>query len=213
MKIVEQNPQRRKADLPGANNAILQDLEKYWQALRHAQRLPSRNDIEPTKIDAALPHAFILQRVAPGIARMRVAGQQLHDLLKMDARGMPISTFFVPEARDEIAQLIEAAFSEPAIINVPLHSPGSIVRPEMSGTMLLLPLRDEAGETTRILGALVTEGRSGSRPRRFEIVGGARIRHDTLGLKLAAVQNLIQKDPIAPTEAKRPALRLVVNNG
>ncbi len=213
MKIVEDMPQRRRADLPGGDNAILNSLEKYWQALRHAQRIPSRNDIEPSQIDHALPHAFILQRVAPGIARMRVAGQQLHDLLKMDARGMPISTFFVPEARDQIAELIEAAFTEPAIISVPLTSPGSLVRPSLTGTMMMLPLRDDKGDTSRILGALVTEGQPGSRPRRFEITKGAAIRHETLGLQLASVQSILRPDHEKGPDATRPALRLIVNNG
>ena len=214
MKIVEDKPQRRRADLPGANDPTLQSLEKYWQALRHAQKLPSRNDIEPSQIDAALPHAFILQKVAPGIARMRVAGQRLNDLLKMDARGMPISTFFAPEAKDEIARLVEAAFSDPAIVSVQLTSPGSIVRPQMTGTMLLLPLRDNDGETTRILGAIVTAGQSGTRPRRFDIVEGARIRHDKIGLQLASVQSLVHpRTPSASAATARPSLRLVVNNG
>lgn len=213
MKIVEDMPQRRRADAPGANNIILQSLEKYWQALRNAQRIPSRNDIEPSQIDRALPHAFILQRVAPGIARMRVAGQQLHDLLKMDARGMPISTFFVPEARDQIAKLIEASFTEPAIISVPLTSPGSLIRPTLTGTMLMLPLRDDKGETSRILGAIVTEGEPGSRPRRFEITQGAAIRHETLGLQLASVQSIPRPAQPKGPDAERPALRLVVNNG
>ncbi|MFQ1702618.1 PAS domain-containing protein [Loktanella agnita] len=213
MKIVEDIPQRRRSDVPGTNDPVLQSLEKYWQALRHAQRIPSRNDIEPSQIDRALPHAFILQRVAPGIARMRVAGQQLHDLLKMDARGMPISTFFVPDARDQLAGLIEAAFTEPAIICAPLTSPGSLVRPSLTGNMMLLPLRDDKGETSRILGAIVTDGPASTRPRRFAITEGAMIRHDTLGLQLASVQSI----PRVPTEkrpdAQRPALKLVVNNG
>ncbi len=213
MKTVEDNPQRRRSDRHGAGHHTLESLEQYWQALRNAQRVPSRNDIEPSQIDDALPHAFILQRVAPGIARMRVAGQKLHDLLKMDARGMPLSTFFLPESKDQIAKLVEAAFSEPAIISVPLNSPGSIVRPHLTGTMLLLPLRDDKGATSRILGAIVTEGQTGSRPRRFEITKGARVRHETLGLQLASVQTLIQPQPAEVQDKARPALRLVVNNG
>lgn len=212
MKIVEDNPQRREADLPSAGNPTLESLERYWRALRRAQSVPSRNDIEPSQIDDALPHAFILQRVAPGIARMRVAGQSLHDLLKMDARGMPISTFFEPDARDEIARLIESAFSEPAIISVPLNSPGSLIRSHLTGTMLLLPLRDDKGETTRILGAIVTQGEAGSRPRRFGITQGTRIRHQTLGLQLASVQSIVHKSPDTVTQRKGPALKLIVNN-
>lgn len=213
MTVVNDISFRHVGDMLGVDHPALNRLEAYWRALRHARHIPSRNDIRPHEIDGALPHAFILQRVAPGVARMRVAGQQLHDLLKMDARGMPISTFFLPGSRDQIAGLVEQAFSEPAIIAVPLVSPGSIMRSAMTGTMLLLPLRDEAGQTSRVLGAIVTEGHRGTRPRRFDIAQNATIRVETLGVKLASVQSIPmarkQKGPDAP----RPALRLIVNNG
>jgi len=199
--------------MPGANDPILKNLEDYWNTLRHARRIPARNDIEPSKIDFVLPHAFILQRVAPGTARMRVAGQKLHDLLKMDARGMPLTTLFQPQARDQIKDLLEAAFMEPAILSFPLLSPGSLMRPEITGAMLLLPLRDHLGKSNRLLGALVTDVEQTARPRRFLIPEGARIRHERLGLQLAA-QTLMPRTPTtASTDATTPALRLVVNNG
>ncbi|MEL6839466.1 MAG: PAS domain-containing protein [Pseudomonadota bacterium] len=213
MNTVTDIPKRRRSDKAGANNPTLKSLEAYWQTLRHAQRIPSRNDIEPRQIDDALPHAFILQRVAPGVARMRVAGQKLHDLLKMDARGMPISTLILPEAREKVAELIEDAFTTPAIIAIPLLSPGTILRQELTGTMLLLPLRDAKGDTTRILGALVTDEAPGNRPRRFQIDPGAVIRNDPLGPKLASVQGLLHKPTVTEPSTARPALRLIVNNG
>lgn len=213
MKTVTDIPQRRRTDTATPQNATLQSLEKYWQALRHAQRIPSRNDIEPRQIDDALPHSFILQRVAPGVARMRVAGQQLHDLLKMDARGMPVSTFFVPEARDEIADLVENAFTSQAIVAVQVVSPGSLLRHEVTGTMLLLPLRDAKGETTRILGALVTDGVRGNRPRRFEIAQGKPIRQEPQAPKLASVQAIPRPEQPKGRDKKPRVLRLVVNNG
>ena len=212
MKTVTEFPQRRRTDTATPQNPILQSLETYWRALRHAQRIPSRNDIEPQQIDDALPHAFILQRVAPGVARMRVAGQQLHDLLKMDARGMPISTFFVPEARDEVAGLVESAFASPAIVAIQVVSPGSMLRQEVTGTMLLLPLRDAKGDTTRILGALITDGPRGNRPRRFEIAKGVPVRHEPQAPQLASVPAIPRPETPKERNAPRRALRLVVNN-
>ena len=213
MEVVSNTSFHRHQDSPGANDPILQSLEAYWQALRHASQIPSRNDIQPRQIDDALPHTFILQRIAPGIARMRVAGQQLHDLLKMDARGMPIGTFFTPEARDELTQLVETAFTEPAIIALPLYAPGNIVRTPLTGTMLMLPLRDDNGQTSRILGAIVTEGNRGNRARKFGIAKDIPTRHETLGIKLATSHS----NPLAfhkkGPDAMHPALRLVVNNG
>ncbi|MEJ6402153.1 PAS domain-containing protein [Yoonia sp. 2307UL14-13] len=212
MHIIDKHPQRRRSDEPQNGQDILTNLEGYWQTLRHAQRVPSRNDIEPRLIDDAIPHAFILQRVAPGIGRIRVAGQRLHDLIKMDARGMPISSFFAPEARDRLAKLVEAAFRDPAIISIPLYIPGSFGRAAVTGTMLLLPLRDHTGATSRILGAVVTEGDIGRKARRFTIADNVPIRHDSIGPRLASVTPLFQRSELKKPDAGRPALRLVVDN-
>ncbi|MEL6681178.1 MAG: PAS domain-containing protein [Pseudomonadota bacterium] len=212
MTNVTDIPKRRRADKAGYDNVTLKNLEAYWQKLRHAQRIPYRNDIEPNQIDDALPHAFILQRVAPGVARMRVAGQKLHDLLKMDARGMPISTLILPEARDQVAKLVEEAFSTPSIVAIPLVSPATILRQELTATMLLLPLRDAKGDTTRILGALVTDDAPGNRPRRFQVRSEMAIRNEPLQPKLTAVSGMIHKPKDAGQSVARPALRLVVNN-
>ncbi|MEO1640146.1 MAG: PAS domain-containing protein [Pseudomonadota bacterium] len=214
MDLNDTRRERRRNEMPGAHDPILQSLEAYWNTLRHTTRIPARNDIEPSKIDHVLPHAFILQRVAPGTARMRVAGQRLHDLLKMDARGMPLTTLFQPESRDQIKELLESAFMQPAVIAVPLHSPGSLIRPEIRGAMLLLPLSDHLGQSNRLLGALVTDTDQTNRPRRFVIPEGASIRHERLGLQLAA-ETLMPRAPAqakGPQAASAPALKLVVNN-
>ena len=208
----DQPKEKRSAEMPGHDDPILRSLEQYWQTLRHAQQLPARTDIAPSKIDHALPYAFILQRVAPGTARFRVAGQRLHELLKMDARGMPMGTLFLPEARDQAQDLVEAAFAGPAIVGLPIESPGTLLRPALKGTMLLLPLRDRDNKATRMLGAVVTDQDGGSRPRRFTIPQGARIRHEPIGVQLAATQ-LIPRARKERPDAERPALKLVVNNG
>lgn len=186
------------ADTAGA--AILSHLETYWRSLCAADRIPARNDLAPDLIDAALPYAFILHRVAPGIARFRMAGQRINALVRMDARGMPFSILFAPASRSHIAELVETAFMRPAIIGAGLVSPAQILRAPVTARMLLLPLRDAQGQTTRMLGALVSEGILGPTARRFDLA------HD-LSLRIDSLSGLQKPDAI------RPALRLVVNNG
>lgn len=215
MDIIDHPNTRTPRVTPALNDPILTSLEQYWRTLRHARHIPARNHLNPSKIDHALPHAFILQRVAPGTARFRVAGQRIFEMLKMDARGMPFSTLFHPEAHEKIADLIEIAFAEPAILGLPLVSQSTLTRPKMHGAMLLLPMQDDAGQTTRLLGAFVTPDAAQSRPRRFGINSEIQIRHDSLGLKLATSR----LPHAAPAQSKRPdtllhpALKLVVNNG
>jgi len=204
-----------KGPAPSLEHPLLTGLEAYWRSLRHAQQIPARTSLNPSQIDGALSSSFILQRVAPGTARFRVAGQRLHDLIKMDARGMPFTTLFQPEARMQIKSLTEAAFSEPSIIGLPLISQGSVLRPTVHGAMLLLPMQDDNGVTNRLLGAFITADITHVRARRFEINTQMPIRQERMGLSLAAAQ-LIPKDPVKtqkPDAKQHPALRLVVNNG
>lgn len=199
---------------PAVDTKIIHDLESYWQTLRHAQRLPARTDIAPDAIDAILPHAFILQRVAAGTARFRVAGQCLHDVLKMDARGMPLSVMFTPEARSRVHPLLEKAFTGPAIVELPLISEPSRFKSAISGRMLLLPMRDQNNEATRMLGALVTDKVTGSRPYRFDIDADRPVRTEMLGLRVAASTPQTAPAPAKrPDTGQRPALQLVVDNG
>lgn len=212
MDIYDLTKKCRNSQISGQAHPVLESLEAYWQALRGSQTIPARTDIATSKIDHVLPYAFILQRVAPGTARFRVAGQRLHDLLKMDARGMPLGTFFLPQARAQMQDLVEAAFTGPAIISIPLVSPGTLRQPAINGTILFLPLRDTRDQNTRMLGALVTQEDPGPRPRRFMIPEDAKIRHDPIGSGRSAKPIIVPHTAKRP-DASRPALRLVVNNG
>lgn len=201
---------------PIAGRPILGELERYWHDLRGARRLPVRSEVDPAQIDAALPHAFIIERVAPGIARLRVAGQRLNACLGMDARGMPLSTFFTPAGRIALAEHLEAVFDGPALVDMPLVSARGLGRPVLTARLLLLPLLGNDGSVSRALGALLTDGMIGRAPRRFDIAPG-EIRCEIIAemgrprIALAAAQSgpLTGKRP----DATRPALQLVVSNG
>lgn len=79
-----------------AGGPLLHDLEAHWRAVRGGRALPARSDLDPAALDAVLPWAFVAERVAPGVARLRVAGRKLTELLGMEARGMPLCAFFSP---------------------------------------------------------------------------------------------------------------------
>ncbi|MBQ1202448.1 MAG: PAS domain-containing protein, partial [Loktanella sp.] len=162
----------------------------------------------PHQIDPVLPFAFILQRVAPRVARIRVAGQKIHDLLRMDARGMPMSILFTPDSRDKLTDLVETAFTSPAIIAARLLAPAQLFRPALPATILMLPMRDDLGQTNRMLGAIVAQGESGHRPRRFDLAPASPIRIEPLH----PIQTQSSTMPKQKPDAGRPALRLVVDN-
>ena len=152
-------------DYPAANQ-----VQRYWDQLRDGRTMPARSEVDPRAISEALACTFIAEIVAPGVARLRVAGAHLNDLLGMEARGMPLSVYMTGESRSELAQAI-GQVTQGARAQLPLRSDSGIGKPALDGLLLLMPLRDRAGQPTRILGVMETHGQIGRLPRRFRLSG------------------------------------------
>jgi hypothetical protein len=150
-------------------NPRLAQVEAYWTALYRDGQPPQRAQIDPRGIEAALEHAFIAERITSGEARLRVGGAHLSDLMGMEVRGMPVSALFTPTARPDLARGLAALFDRPAICRMALRSPGALGQPALDARALLLPLRGEDGVVSRVLGCLVSDGRIGRTPRRFDL--------------------------------------------
>lgn len=196
--------------------AALEGFIAYWQQMRRGADVPRRSDIDPRGIEALLPNAFIAERIAPGLARLRIAGSHLTDLMGMEVRGMPVSAFFAPDGRDALAHHLVRVFDQPAMMRLALSSPGRPAAPGLTGEMVMLPLRSDLGDISRALGCLVTAGDLGRGPRRFQItqaditaleetpmIGAAPHLVPTTGRDTEADR------PPAPHRGKRPYLRLV----
>ncbi len=151
------------------HSAAVDDFIAYWQRMRRGMDVPRRSDIDPRGIEPLLANAFVAERIAPGLARMRIAGSHLTDLMGMEVRGMPISAFITPAHRDALSHHLVRLFDQPAMIRLSLESPGRPGAPGLRGDMLILPLRSDLGDISRALGCLVTEGNVGRGPRRFDI--------------------------------------------
>ncbi|HHB80338.1 MAG TPA: PAS domain-containing protein, partial [Aliiroseovarius sp.] len=108
-KVISLRPRRQKAHFPA-----LSQVEAYWEGLRNGRPMPARAEVDPRGISDALEYAFVREKIAPGMARLRVAGHHLNDLLGMEVRGMPFSALFLPEARGKLQEAMETAFTAPA---------------------------------------------------------------------------------------------------
>ncbi len=144
---------------------VLSQVEGYWDGLRNGRAAPSRAEINPRGLEGALPHCFIVERIAPGLGRFRVCGQHVNTIFGRDLRGMPFGLLFVPDARDRLEELLESIFAVPAIVDCVLEVPGSGPK----GAMRLLPVRDDLGRITRVLGCLCLETTLGPKPMRLTI--------------------------------------------
>ncbi|QFT60001.1 PAS domain protein [Sulfitobacter sp. THAF37] len=155
---------------PESGYAAIAQIEAYWEALRGSRMVPKRSEIDPRGIEGALENAFIVERVAAGIARLRIAGSHLNDLMGMEVRGMPLTALFAPPARQEVSKTIEEVFQAPGTATFKLTAPAAEGRPEGEARMILLPLKSDLGDVSRLLGCLVYRGTIGLAPRRLDVV-------------------------------------------
>ncbi len=193
----------------------LKQIEAYWQGLRPGQQVPRRSDIDPRGIEAALEYAFILERIAPGLARFRIAGMHLNDLMGMEVRGMPFTTFFTPSARRAVSQVLESVFSGPEIAELSLKAERGIGKPAIDARVLLLPLRSDLGDVSRVLGCLASHGTIGRSPRRFDVTGMDMTNLASSEKSFVPVSGFAEPAPSFRlrgkdgANSKRPALRLI----
>jgi len=152
----------------------LRQVEAYWDGLRGGRLVPDRSEVDPRGLSPVLRNCILLEKIAPGLARIRISGRQFSDLMGIDVEGMPLSAIFLPESRPDLVETLSAVLEEPAVARLTLTSPGALGRHELPARMILLPLRDDMGDITRVLGCLVTDGPLGRTPRRFAIVRQAR---------------------------------------
>jgi hypothetical protein len=151
----------------------LAQLRAYWEGLRQNGTLPVRSQISPRGIEQALSYTFLMERIAPGMARFRIAGMDLADFMGMEVRGLPFSSIFCPIARAELTARLEAVFRAPAILSMDLIAERGIGRPHFQAKLLALPLRDDQDRVTMALGCFSLRGKVGRSPRRFEIAGAS----------------------------------------
>lgn len=200
-------------------DADLRAFEDYWHSLRRGADVPSRCDVDPRGIESLLSEAFVAEKIAPGLARLRIAGLHLSDLMGMEVRGMPLSALIDVQDRSRFSTALVDLFERPASLRIELAAAGGIRRAPMTGTMLILPLRSDLGDISRALGCLVSTGQIGATPRRFRITGckitPIDITADPAPAPIPGLSEIAAPFVPAPTKtddrlpAERPYLRLV----
>ena len=195
----------------GRSLSPIRQAEAYWTALLTGDSVPMRSQIDPRGLENILEYTFILERIAPGLARFRLAGSHLNKLAGMEVRGMPLTAFFEPSARAQITDFLEQVFARPAITELGLVSSGKLGRTNLQARMILLPLKSDLGDVSRVLGVMVSDGVIGATPRRF-VISDNRVRAvSDIQSPLQHTQNKTPEFAEDQSEFKRPGshLRLV----
>jgi hypothetical protein len=179
----------------------LSEVRAYWEALRQGDRAPHRAQIDPRGMAGALDRVLLVEEIAPGMARIRLAGQAICDLMGMEVRGMPLSALFDATARRGLEAPMAQVFAG-QIVTLDLTAAGAMGQPALTGQLLLLPVEDFAGGTTLALGCLSMAGTVGRTPRRLMI--GKTVANRVPRAYAAAAEDAV---PFVP--APHPHLRLV----
>jgi hypothetical protein len=161
----------------GCDGTGVAEVRAYWEGLRVGVALPRRDQIDPRGMAGALAQVLMLEQVAAGMARIRLGGATLTDLMGMEVRGMPLSALFDPMARAGLERVLAQVFTGAVTATLVLEAERGLGRPTLSGRMLLLPLLGDNGRPDLILGCVALHGGIGRTPRRFHI---ARVVTDTL---------------------------------
>lgn len=138
------------------NTDALAKLRAYWEDLRGERIAPYRAELDPRRFEDVLEHMFILEQLGPDQIRVRLGGLALCEMMGMEVRGMPPESMIDAPHRAAFRSHVKSVLSAPAVVELDLMAADAQGHP-MRGQMLMLPLRSDFGEVTRILGCAVTE--------------------------------------------------------
>ncbi len=132
----------------------VQGLLDYWNDLRGSRPAPKRSEIEPRDLKRILPHVFILERNDRWTYRFRLAGTGLCSVYGMEFRRHNMAALWQDESQQDILALLNDVTGSGTIGLVEYTAETPDDR-QLSLEMVLLPLAQDNGAITRVLGAIV----------------------------------------------------------
>ena len=178
------------------------EIRGYWEALRKSDALPFRADLDPRGLKNCLHQTLIAEQVAPGLARLRLAGAVFTDVMGMEVRGMPVSALFDPMARPALETVISRVFAGNVTATLLLEAERGLGRPALTAQLLLLPMLGETAKVELMLGCLVLRGTAGRTPRRFQI---QHAKYEAIGAAPLAPYVPLRNFSDAPAAYEAPA--------
>ncbi len=194
------------------NTDALTRLRAYWDSLRNGRSAPYRAELDPRKFEDVLEHMFILEQLGPSQIRVRLAGMALCEMMGMEVRGMPPEAFIAADHRDGFSEHLMAVLTGPAVMELDLIA-GDAAGGSVPAQMLLLPLRSDFGEVTRILGCVVTDGVEVRAPVNFSVLGHRKtvIQPSVPDVGMSEMPGF-SEGTAGYTPSAQSALKAVVNN-
>ena len=147
---------------------MIQTLRSYWETLRNDGDLPLRSDIDPRQIPDVLDSLFIFERLNPADVRIRIAGLTLCEMMGMEVRGQSPKAFFDKNTRQRFEAVVTDVMTRPTIAYIGLDTVDKMGNEARAG-MILLPLRGDFGDVSRIIGCVTAPADGFAAPMRFHV--------------------------------------------
>ena len=132
----------------------VQALLNYWNELRGDRPAPMRSEIEPRDIKNILPHVFILERNDRWTYRFRLAGTGLCTTYGMELRRHNMAALWKDDSQQKILSLLNDVTGS-GIVGTIDYTAETPDNRQLSMQMILLPLAQDNGAITRVLGAAI----------------------------------------------------------
>jgi hypothetical protein len=129
-------------------------LFDYWNAMRAGRPAPLRSEIQPGDIKRLLPHVFILEREDAQTYRFRLAGTGLCGVYGMEFRNHNLLSMWQEECHASLSHALSEV-TKNASVSIVEYTAATNDRREATFEMILLPLAQDNGAITRVLGAAV----------------------------------------------------------
>lgn len=128
-------------------------LYDYWNALRRTRRAPLRSEVDPTALGPILSTMIVLERVDSEHALFRIAGTSICAAFGRELRDQNFLALWDAKSRPHVRDLIARCTAEGETAVIRLEAV-VLNRRSLSGEIILLPLTDERGRFTRLIGTL-----------------------------------------------------------
>lgn len=143
-------------------------LRFHWENLRDGDELPLRSEVDPRAMPDVLDSLFILERLNPTDVRVRIAGLTICEMMGMEVRGQSPATFFGENSRGRFAAILNDVMSRPTIARLGLATTDKMGN-KATSEMIMLPLRSDFGDVSRVIGCVTAPDGGFAAPVRFHV--------------------------------------------
>lgn len=136
---------------PALSDASTKALYDYWNALRNGRALPLRREVDPSAIRSLLPRIFMLEVVDAHHVIFRIAGTAICAAFGREFRDHNFIDVWNPTSRVDIVELLRriACDHEAGLVRA---EAATLDKSVVDCELLILPLKDANGATTRLIG-------------------------------------------------------------